>query len=106
MPAPLAPPNVPTGVAVDVSFLVGMLIDKFRCQLPLHRRDRHLADIGIRWSRGSMRNRAGAILVNPVNQPTAPSLQELSCGTSSGGGRHRLAWAFHEGRPQTRDGSP
>ena len=56
---PPAPPNVLERTAVDVSFLAGMLIDKFRYHLPLHRQHRRLADGGIRVSRSSLTNWAG-----------------------------------------------
>ena len=48
---PLAPANVLERTSVDVSFLAGMLIDKFRYHLPLHRQHQRLADSGIRVSR-------------------------------------------------------
>ena len=51
--------NVLERSAVDVSFLAGMLIDKFRYHLPLHRQYQRLVDCGIRVSRRSLTNWAG-----------------------------------------------
>ena len=59
MLTPPAPPNVLGRAAVDVSFLAGLLVDKFRYHLPLHRQHRRLADSGIRVSRRSLTNWAG-----------------------------------------------
>ena len=47
------------GSSVDVSFLAGMLVDKFRYHLPLYRQHQRLADAGIRVSRASLTNWAG-----------------------------------------------
>ena len=65
---PAAPPNVLGRAAVDVSFLAGLLVDKFRYHLPLHRQHRRLADGGIRVSRRSLTNWAGRAieLLEPV----------------------------------------
>ena len=65
---PLAPANVLERTSVDVSFLAGMLIDKFRYHLPLHRQHQRLADSGIRVSRTSLTNWAGRAvdLLEPV----------------------------------------
>ena len=41
---PPSSPNVLERTSVDVSFLAGMLIDKFRYHLPLHRQHQRLAD--------------------------------------------------------------
>ena len=53
---------------MDVSFLAGMLVDKFRYHLPLYRQHRRLADSGVRVSRGSLTNWAGRAidLLEPV----------------------------------------
>ena len=53
---PAAPANVLERTVVDVSFLAGMLVDKFRYHLPLYRQHRRLADSGVRVSRGSLTN--------------------------------------------------
>ena len=65
---PLAPANVLERTSVDVSFLAGMLIDKFRYHLPLFRQHQRLADSGIRVSRSSLTNWAGRAvdLLEPV----------------------------------------
>ena len=65
---PPAPANVLERTVVDVSFLAGMLIDKFRYHLPLHRQHQRLADSGIRVSRSSLTNWAGRAvdLLEPV----------------------------------------
>ena len=53
---PPVPSNVLDRTAVDVSFLAGMLIDKFRYHLPLYRQHRRLLDSGIEVSRRSLTN--------------------------------------------------
>ena len=58
---PSAPPNVLERTAVDVSFLAGMLVDKFCCHLPLYRQHQRLADAGIRVSRSSLTNWRGEL---------------------------------------------
>lgn len=65
---PSSPSNVLERTAVDVSFLAGMLIDKFRYHLPLHRQHQRLADSGIRVGRSSLTNWAGRAvdLLKPV----------------------------------------
>ena len=65
---PPAPANVLERTAVDVSFLAGMLVDKFKYHLPLHRQHLRLADSGIRVSRSSLTNWAGRAvdLLKPV----------------------------------------
>lgn len=56
---PPAPSNVLDRTAVDVSFLAGMLVDKFRYHLPLYRQHRRLLDSGIEVSRRSLTNWSG-----------------------------------------------
>ena len=51
--------NVLKRTAVDVIFLAGMLVDKFRYHLPLYRQHQRLLDGGIRVSRRSLTNWAG-----------------------------------------------
>ena len=65
---PAAPANVLGRASVDVSFLAGMLVDKFRYHLPLYRQHRRLADSGIAVSRRSLTNWAGRAidLLKPV----------------------------------------
>ena len=63
--APAAPPAVLPGSYADVSFLAGMLVDKFRYHLPLYRQHQRLAAAGIRVSRASLTSwvhRVGALL--------------------------------------------
>jgi transposase len=48
---PPAPPGVIDGSRADVSFLAGMMIDKFVFHLPLYRQHRRLQDAGIKLSR-------------------------------------------------------
>ena len=54
-----APGNVLDKSSVDVSFLAGMLIDKFCYHLPLYRQHQRLAQCGIQVSRSSLTNWAG-----------------------------------------------
>jgi transposase len=49
-----APANVLDRSVVDVSFLAGMLIDKFCYHLPLYRQHQRLLDAGLRVSRSSL----------------------------------------------------
>jgi transposase len=49
-----APPSVIEKSCADVSFLAGMLVDKFRYHLPLYRQHQRLMDGGIQISRGSL----------------------------------------------------
>ena len=63
-----APANVLERTAADVSLLAGMLVDKFRHHLPLHRQHRRMADAGIALSRASLTNWTGRAidLLGPV----------------------------------------
>ena len=76
--APSAPPNVLERTAVDVSFLAGMLVDKFRYHLPLYRQHQRLADAGIRVSRSSLTNWAGraADLLEPITAAQAAHIRQ------------------------------
>ncbi len=78
--APPSPPNVLERSCVDVSFLAGMLVDKFRYHLPLHRQHRRLADCGIQVSRSSLTNWAGRAvdLLDPVAAAQAAHILEGS----------------------------
>lgn len=49
-----APANVLEGSLADVSFLAGMLVDKFSYHLPLYRQHQRLAQSGIQLSRGTL----------------------------------------------------
>ena len=66
--APAAPAGVLGRAAVDVSFLAGLLVEKFRWHLPLYRQHARLADAGIAVSRRSLTNWAGRAidLLRPV----------------------------------------
>ena len=77
---PRAPPNVLERTCVDVSFLAGMLIDKFRYHLPLHRQHQRLADAGIRVSRSSLTSWAGRAvdLLEPITAAQAAHILEGS----------------------------
>ena len=78
MLTPSAPPNVLERTAVDVSFLAGMLVDKFRYHLPLYRQHQRLADAGIRVSRSSLTNWAGRAvdLLEPVTAAQAAHIRQ------------------------------
>ena len=54
-----APANVLDNTVVDVSFLAGMLIDKFCYHLPLYRQHQRLLQSGIQVSRSSLTTWAG-----------------------------------------------
>jgi len=54
-----APANVLEKSAADVSFLAGMLVDKFCYHLPLYRQHQRLLQAGIQLSRTSLTNWAG-----------------------------------------------
>ena len=63
-----APANVLDRCVVDVSFLAGMLIDKFCYHLPLYRQHQRLAQAGIQVSRSSLTTWAGKAidLLRPI----------------------------------------
>jgi transposase len=56
----LVTPPAPSGVLgksfADVSFLAGLLIDKFGYHLPLYRQHQRLGDCGVKLSRGTLTN--------------------------------------------------
>ncbi len=54
-----APANVLEGSCVDVSFLAGMLVDKFTDHLPLYRQHQRLLDHGITLARSTLTVQAG-----------------------------------------------
>lgn len=65
-----APESVFGGSLADVSFLAGMLIDKFQFHLPLYRQHQRLAQAGIQISRATLTHlvaRAAALL-SPIHQ--------------------------------------
>ena len=63
-----APANVLDKSVADVSFLAGMLIDKFCYHLPLYRQHQRLIQAGIQLSRSSLTNWAGRAieLLRPI----------------------------------------
>ena len=68
IPTTPAPLNVLEKSVADVSFLTGMLIDKFCYHLPLYRQHQRLGQCGIQLSRSSLTNWAGRAidLLEPV----------------------------------------
>lgn len=56
LPAPRAPANVLDKSIADVSFLVGLLVDKFQYHLPLYRQHQRLTQAGITLSRATLTN--------------------------------------------------
>ena len=67
---PSMPPAVLEGGCMDVTFLAGMLVDKFVYHLPLYRVHQRLEAAGVQLSRGTLTNNAhGAIeLLRPIYQ--------------------------------------
>ncbi|MDN5872514.1 MAG: IS66 family transposase [Nitrococcus sp.] len=63
-----APANVLEQSLADVSFLAGMLVDKFSYHLPLYRQHQRLAQSGIQISRGTLTGLAGRAieLLRPI----------------------------------------
>ncbi|MDN5872722.1 MAG: IS66 family transposase [Nitrococcus sp.] len=66
--SPPAPTNVLEQSLADVSFLAGMLVDKFSYHLPLYRQHQRLAQSGIQLSRGTLTGLAGRAieLLRPI----------------------------------------
>lgn len=66
--SPPAPANVLEGSLADVSFLAGMLVDKFSYHLPLYRQHQRLAQSGIELSRATLTGLAGRAieLLRPI----------------------------------------
>lgn len=63
-----APVNVLEKCVVDVSFLAGMLVDKFAYHLPLYRQHQRLQEAGIKIARSSLVNwcTKAALLLEPI----------------------------------------
>jgi transposase len=63
-----APSSVLEGSLADVSFLVGLLVDKFLYHLPLYRQHQRLADAGITLSRSTLTRyvQQAIALVEPI----------------------------------------
>ena len=74
---PAAPAGVIEGSRADVSFLVGLLLDKFAWHLPLYRQHQRLADAGITVSRAwltQLAAQAAALLV-PIYEAQLASIR-------------------------------
>jgi transposase len=71
-----APANVLDKSVADVSFLAGMLIDKFCFHLPLHRQHQRLLQAGIQVSRSSLSNWTGRSidLLRPIAEAIRQSV--------------------------------
>lgn len=65
-----APANVLDKSFADVSFLVGMIVDKFQYHLPLYRQHQRLAQNGIQVARSTLTNlvKCSAALLTPIYQ--------------------------------------
>jgi transposase len=77
---PAAPPAVFEKSIADVSFLVGLLVDKFRYHLPLYRQHQRLQDCGIVMARATLTqlvHRAVALL-EPIEAAQRRSILESS----------------------------
>jgi transposase len=73
---PPAPPAVLEKSCADVSFLAGLLIDKFQYHLPLYRQHQRLGAAGIHLSRATLTNlvhRSGALL-EPIHRANLDSI--------------------------------
>ena len=75
---PPAPAGVFERCHADVSFLAGLLIDKFRSHLPLYRQHQRLTDAGIRVSRGWLTQlvHRTAALLEPIYEAQRRSILE------------------------------
>jgi transposase len=75
---PPAPPAVIEGSRADVSFIAGLLVDKFAYHLPLYRQHQRLADAGIEVSRAWLTrlvHRAAALL-EPIYEAQLDSIRQ------------------------------
>ncbi len=65
-----APENIFGGSLADVSFLAGMLVDKFAYHLPLYRQHQRLTQAGVQISRTTLTRLLGrsAALLTPIHQ--------------------------------------
>jgi transposase len=75
---PPAPPAVIEKSLADVSFLAGLLVDKFLYHLPLYRQHQRLQDGGIRLARGTLTNlvHQSATLLEPIYEAQLQSILE------------------------------
>ena len=73
---PPAPPAVMEKSCADVSFLAGLLIDKFRFHIPLYRQHQRLSAAGVHLSRATLTNLArGSIeLLEPIHRANLDSI--------------------------------
>ena len=77
---PEAPDAVVPGSMVDVTLIAGLLIDKFRYHLPLHRQHQRMKSAGVQVSRASLGNwvSQGICLLMPVYLSQIASVLESS----------------------------
>ena len=77
---PVAPASVIPGSSVDVSFLAGLLVDKFMNHLPLYRQHGRLEQAGINLCRGNLTRlvHRSAQLLEPVYQAIMSSTLQSS----------------------------
>ena len=119
---PAAPAGVIDGCRADVSFLVGLLLDKFAWHLPLYRQHQRLLDAGITVSRAWLTQLAAqaAALLEPIYAAQLASIRtsrvkamdetpikagRAGPGKMKGGyfwpvygERDEICFAYHEGR--------
>jgi len=74
---PPAPAGVIEGSRADVSFIVGLLVDKFHWHLPLHRQHQRLIDAGFKLSRPWLTQLVsqGAQLLEPIYEAQLESIR-------------------------------
>ena len=74
---PAAPVGVIDGSRADVSFIAGMMLDKFAFHLPLYRQHQRLVDAGINVSRPWLTQvmQASASLLEPIHQAQLESIR-------------------------------
>ena len=72
-----APAGVIEGSRADVSFIVGLLVDKFRYHLPLYRQHQRLLDAGFNLSRPWLTQlvQQGAQLLEPIYEAQLNSIR-------------------------------
>ena len=99
-----APVGVIEGSRADVSFIVGMLIDKFSYYLPLYRQHQRLTDCGIRVSRSwlTQLSQQAIRLLEPIYEAQFDSIRtsrvkamdetSIKAGRSEGGGKMKTAY--------------
>jgi len=75
--APAAPAGVIEGSRADVSFIAGLLLDKFAYHLPLYRQHQRLLDAGFTLSRPWLTQLAqqGAMLLEPIYDAQLDSIR-------------------------------